>query len=129
VTKFWLRALVVLLLVVVACAAVLVAVAWTVFPLDRVSIDFGGATYSFADLHGWDVVLVFLGAVAAIVLALTAAFVALILAMAVGAIGLAVGLLATIASIAVFVGPFVFVGWLLWRLLRRHRPSAAVAAP
>jgi hypothetical protein len=127
--KSWTRALAVLLVVVATFVAVLVAVAWAVFPLDRVALAIDGATYSLADLHGWDVVLAFLAAVAAVVLALVVALGAIVLAMAVGAIGLGVGLLAAVASVAVVVAPFVVVGWLLWRLLRRQRSSATVPAP
>ena len=119
----------ILLVVVAAFVAVLVAVAWAVFPLGRITLAFDGTTYSLADLHGWDAVLVFLAAVAVVVAALVAAFGAVVLALAVGAIGLSVGLLATVASIAIVVGPFVLVGWLLWRVVRRHPPAATVAAP
>jgi hypothetical protein len=124
--KSWTRALAVLLVVVAAFVAVLVAVAWAVLPLDRIALAIDGATYSLADLHGWDVVLAFLAVVAAVVLALVVALGAIVLAMAVGAIGLGVGLLAAVASVAVVVAPFVVVGWLLWRLLRRQRSTATV---
>jgi hypothetical protein len=126
--KSWTRALAVLLVVVAAFVAVLVAVAWAVLPLDRIALAIDGATYSLADLHGWDVVLAFLAAVAAVVLALVVALGAIVLAMAVGAIGVGVGLLAAVASVVVVVAPFVVVGWLLWRLLRRRRSTATVPA-
>jgi hypothetical protein len=127
--KSWARAVAVLLVVVAAFVAVLVAVAWAVFPLDRIAVAIDGATYSLADLHGWEVVLAFVAAVAAVVLALAVALGAVVLAMAVGAIGLAVGLLAAVASVAVVVTPFVFVGWLLWRLVRKQRQIATVPGP
>jgi hypothetical protein len=127
--KSWARAIAVLLVVVAAFVAVLIAAAWAVFPLDRIAIAIDGATYSLADLHGWEVVFAFVAAVAAVVLALAVALVAVVLAMAVGAIGIAIGLLATVASVAVGVAPFVFVGWLIWRLVRRQRPTATVPAP
>jgi hypothetical protein len=127
--KSWARAIAVLLVVVAAFVAVLIAAAWAVFPLDRIAVVIDGATYSLADLHGWGLVLAFVAAVAAVVLALAVALGAVVLGMAVGAIGLAVGLLATVASVTVAIAPFVFVGWLIWRLVRRQRPTATVPAP
>ena len=125
----WARALMIVLVVVAAFVAVLIAGAWAVLPLDRVALAIDGATYSLADLHGWDAILAFLAAVVLVVVALVVALCAVVLAMAVGAIGIAIGLLATVASVAVAVAPFVFVGWLIWRLVRRQRPTATVPAP
>ena len=124
----WARAVVVLLVVVAAFVAVLVGVAWAVLPLDRISVAVDGTTYSLADLHGWELVVAFVAAVAAIVLALAVALAAVVLAMAVGAIGLAVGLLATAASLALVASPLLLVGWLVRRALRRSRARSAAPA-
>jgi hypothetical protein len=100
-----------------------------VLPLDRVALAIDGATYSLADLHGWDAILAFLAAVVLVVVALVVALCAVVLAMAVGAIGIAIGLLATVASVAVVIAPFAFVGWLLLRLLRQRPHRDVVAGP
>ena len=127
-SKAFRRGTAILLLLLVAVVAALMAAAWTVLPLDAVALTLHGQTISLADLHGGQALLAFGLAVGIVVIAAIAALAAVALGLAFAALGLAIGLLATLGSLALAAAPFVFVGWLLWRLVR-PRPSAAVAAP
>ena len=120
------RALAIGLLMLTVVVTILMAAAWTTLPLDRVSLDLHGETFSLADLAGTHAFLFFVGAVAAVAIALVAAFALTVFGLCLGALGIAVGLVATIASLALVVAPFALIGWLLWRLLR-GRPAPAIA--
>ena len=103
------RALAIGLLMLTVVVTILMAAAWTTLPL--------AGTHAF---------LFFVGAVAAVAIALVAAFALTVFGLCLGALGIAVGLVATIASLALVVAPFALIGWLLWRLLR-GRPAPAIA--
>jgi hypothetical protein len=120
------RALAIGLLVLTVVVTVLMAAAWTTLPLDRVALDLHGESFSLADLADTHAFLFFVGAVATVVIALVVAFVFTIFGLCLGALGIAIGLLATIGSLALVVAPFVLIGWLIWRLLRRE-PARAIA--
>jgi hypothetical protein len=80
-------------------------------------------------LAGTHAFLFFVGAVGAVVIALIAAFVLTIFGLCLGALGIAVGLVATIGSLALVVAPFALIGWLIWRLLRREPAQAIATGP
>jgi hypothetical protein len=125
--KAWARALAILLFVLTAVVTVLMAMAWTMLPLDGVAVTLHGATFSLADLQGSRKVLFFLMAVVVVVIALLAALAAIVVGLGFGALGMAIGLIATVGSVALVMAPFALVGWLLWRLFR-SRPTATVVA-
>jgi hypothetical protein len=128
--KTWIRALAIGLLVLTAIVTVLMAAAWTVLPLDGVSIRTHGQTYSLDDLEGTKAALFFLLAVAAVVIAVIAALAMVAIGLGLGALGLIVGLLATAGSLALVIAPFALIGWGVWRLFRtRPAPPRVVAAP
>ena len=123
------RALAIGLLVLTVVVTILMAAAWTTLPLDRVALDLHGESFSLADLAGTHAFLFFVGAVAAVVIALVAAFVLTIFGLCLGALGIAIGLVATIGSLALVVAPFALIGWLFWRLLRREPAQAIATGP
>ncbi len=125
--KSWIRALALLFLVLTLVVTVLIAAAWTALPLDPVTLNLDGESFSVSDLQGSHVALAFVAVVAAVVLALIVGMVAVVVGLGLGGLGIAIGLLATAGSLALVVAPFALVGWLLWRLFRR-RPGPAVVA-
>jgi hypothetical protein len=118
-----------LLLALTVVVTVLMAVVWTLLPLDNVGLTVHGETFSLSDLHGTSAILFFVFSVAAVVLALIAAMVAVVVGLGLGALGLAVGLLATIASLALVVAPFALIVWLVWRLLRTRQAPVVTGGP
>jgi hypothetical protein len=122
----WIRALATLLLVVTVVVALLMAMAWTMLPLDNVGLTLHGETFSLADLHGTSAVLFFIAAVAGVLIAIVAAMVAVVVGLAFGAFGLAIGLLATVASLMLVAAPFALIVWLVWR---RTRPAPVITGP
>jgi hypothetical protein len=125
--RWWSRAATALALLAMVVAALL-AVAWLAFPLDGTTITIDGETFSLANLSGWQVVAIFAFGVAVALAALLVAAVAVLLALVVAVLGIAVGVLATVASLALVASPFLLIGWLVWRAVRKPRPAAAVAA-
>jgi hypothetical protein len=126
----WTRAAAIALLVLTTLVAVLIAAAWSALPLDRYALHLDGETISLAELNGTRALLVFVGCVAAVVLAIVAALM-VIVGLGVGAVGVAIGLLVTAASVAMVVAPFVLVAWGVWRLVRGRPspPPAEIAQP
>ena len=127
--KTWMRAVTIALLGLTAFVTVLMALAWTMLPLDGVALRVHGESFSLADLQGTQAVLFFVLAVAAVVIGTLAVLAMIAVGLCLGALGLAVGLLATAGSLALVVAPFALVGWLLWRLLRTRPAAGIVAAP
>jgi hypothetical protein len=127
-TLSWSRVVGALLLALTVLVTVLIGAALTLLPLDNVGLTVDGETFSLSDLHGTSAILLFVGAVAAVVFALIATMVALVVGLALGAIGLALGLLATIASLALIATPLALVAWLVWRLARA-RPVPMTTGP
>jgi len=125
--RWWSRAATALALLAIFIAALL-AVAWFALPLDGTTITIDGETFSLADLSAWQVVATFAFGVAVALAALLVAAVAVLLALVVAVLGIGVGVLATVASLALVASPFLLVGWLVWRAVRKPRP-AATAAP
>jgi len=127
----WTRAAAIALLVLTTLVAVLIAAAWSALPLDRYALHLDGETISLAELNGTRALLVFVGCVAAVVLAIVAALLMVIVGLGVGAVGVAIGLLVTAASVAMVVAPFVLVAWGVWRLVRGRPspPPAEIAQP
>jgi hypothetical protein len=120
----WSRAAATLLLVLGLVIAALLAAAWAMLPLEHVALTLDGESFSLADLHGTSAVLFFVAAVAVMM----SAFVAVMFAVVVGLGFGAIGLVATIASLALIAAPFILVGWLVWRALRA-RPAPAITRP
>ena len=127
-TTSWSRALATLLLVVTAIVVLLMAMAWTLLPLDNVALTVHGETFSLADLHGTSAVLFFVAAVAVVLAAIVATVFAVLIGLAFGALGLAIGLLATVASLALVAAPFALIVWLIWRAVRT-RPAPVITGP
>jgi hypothetical protein len=125
--KAWARALAILLLVLTVVVTVLMAMAWTMLPLDGVAVTLHGRTFSLDDLQGARKALFFLMAVVVVVITLLAGLAAIVVGLGFGALGMAIGLIATVGSVALVMAPFALVGWLLWRLFR-SRPTATVVA-
>jgi hypothetical protein len=126
--RSWHRAVALLLLVLAVMIAALIAAAWTVLPLDNIAVTWHGETFSLADLNGMSEVLFFIVAVGAVVLVFLAVMAAVIVGLGFGAIGLALGMAATVAALALVAAPFVLLAWLVWRLLRT-RPASAITGP
>jgi len=126
--RWWSRAAMALLLLAIVFAALLAA-AWFALPLDGTTITVDGETFSLADLSGWEVAALFAFGVAAALVALIVAAAAVAFGLVVALLGIGVGILATVASLALVASPFLLVGWLVWRAVRkpRHRSTAAVA--
>jgi hypothetical protein len=128
--KTWIRALAIGLLILTAIVTLLMAAAWTVLPLDGVSIRTHRETYSLGDLEGTKAALFFLLAVAAVVIAVIAALAMAVIGICLGALGLVVGLLAAAGSLALVIAPFALIVWGVWRLFRtRPESPRVVAAP
>jgi hypothetical protein len=125
VSTSWSRAAAMLLLVLALVIAALLVAAWTILPLDDVGLTLNGETFSLADLHGTSAVLFFVATVAVVIFAFVAVMVAIVVGLGFGAIGLAIGLVAAIASLALVAAPFVLIAWLVWRALR-SRPAPAI---
>jgi hypothetical protein len=127
----WIRASTIGLAVLTAIVALLVALAWAIVPLDGLALKLDGETFALADVHGPGAALVFVVAVAAVVIGLLATLAMIVFGLGVGAVGLTIGLLATAGSVAFVLAPFALVGWLVWRLAVRARPPSptVVAAP
>lgn len=126
--RSWHRALALLLLVLAVTIAALIAAAWTILPLDNVSVTWHGETFSLADLHGMSAGLFFVVAVGAVVLAFLVVMAAVVVGLGFGAIALALGMLVAVASLALVAAPFALIAWLVWRLLRT-RPAPAITGP
>jgi len=120
-------ALLVLVIAIVVVAAA-IAAAWAAWPLDGTTLWIDGEHFSLADLSGGHAAAAFAIALVATVAALALAACAVVVGLAVAALGIAVGVLATAASLALVAAPFVLVGWLVWRALRKPRPPPAAAA-
>ncbi len=120
----WSRAAATLLLVLGLVIAALLAAAWAMLPLEHVALTLDGESFSLADLHGTSAVLFFVAAVAVMM----SAFVAVMFAVVVGLGFGAIGLVATIASLALIAAPFILVAWVVWRALRA-RPAPLITGP
>ena len=127
--KTWIRAVAIALLGLTALVTLLMAFAWTMLPLDTVAVRLHDETFSLADLQGAQAALFFVLAVAAVVLGTLAVLATIAFGLCLAAIGLAIGALATAASLALFIAPFALILWLLWRLLRTPPTARVVAAP
>jgi hypothetical protein len=125
--KTWSRALAIALLVLTLIVAVLITMAWFSLPLDGITINVHGRTFSLAELPRPQVAAALSVAVAAVVVAIVVALVMVVVGLVFGALGLAFGLVTAAASLAVVLSPFALIAWLLWRVFR-DRP-APLAAP
>jgi hypothetical protein len=102
----WVSGAATALLVLTIVVAAALAAAWIALPLDGTTITI---------------------ALVVTLAALVVAAIAVVLGLAVAVLGIAVGVLATVASLALVASPFLLVGWLVWRAVRR--PSAVPVAP
>jgi hypothetical protein len=122
------RALAILLLALIVVVTALMAAAWTMLPLEHTALTLHGETFSLADLQGWSAVLFFILAVAAVVIVLVVALALVVVVLGFGALGIAVGLLVTVAALALVAAPFALVVWAAWQLVRT-RPTPVVSGP
>jgi len=110
-----------LVLIVVIGAAI--AVLWMALPLDAATITIDGERFSLANLSGGELALAFVAAILASLAALAIGALAAVLGIAAGALGIGLGVLAAVSALAIVGSPFLLVGWLVWRAVRR-RPAA-----
>jgi len=110
-----------LVLIVVIGAAI--AVLWMALPLDAATITIDGERFSLANLSGGELALAFVAAILASLAALAIGALAAVLGIAAGALGIALGVLTAVSALAIVGSPFLLVGWLVWRAVRR-RPAA-----
>ena len=110
-----------LVLIVVIGAAI--AVLWMALPLDAATITIDGESFSLSNLTGGELALAFVAAVLASLAALAIGALAAVLGIAAGALGIGLGVLAAVSAFTVVASPFLLVGWLVWRAVRR-RPAA-----
>jgi hypothetical protein len=115
-------------LVLVAVVAATVAVVWLALPLVSTTISIDGESFSLANLGGGELALAFVAAVVASLAALAVGALATALGLAAGALGIGLGILATVAVVAIVSSPFLLVGWLVWRAVRRRPSSGATTA-
>jgi hypothetical protein len=113
-----------LVLVVVIGAAI--AALWLALPLDSTTISIDGESFSLANLSGGELALAFVAAILASLAALAIGALAAVLGIAAGALGIGLGVLAAVSALAIVASPFLLVGWLVWRAVRR-RPQAVAA--
>jgi hypothetical protein len=111
--------------IVVAGAA---ALAWNALPLDGTTVWIDGESFSLAERGGAPAVAGFASAFVVSLAALALAACGVAVGLAAAAIGIGIGVLATAASLALIASPFLLVGWLLWRVLRKPASSAPVAS-
>ena len=98
-------------------------------PLDGTTITIDGETFSLASLSGWQVAAAFAFGVAVALAALFVAAVAVLLALVVAVLAIGVGVASRPSlALALVASPFLLVGWLGWRAVRKPRPAAATAA-
>ena len=110
-----------LVLIVVIGAAI--AVLWMALPLDAATITIDGERFSLANLSGGELALAFVAAILASLAALAIGALAALLGVVAGAFGIGLGVLAAVSALAIVASPFILVGWLVWRAVRR-RPAA-----
>ncbi|MDQ2736859.1 MAG: hypothetical protein ABI330_18675 [Caldimonas sp.] len=127
-TKFgWGRALVTLFLLALLALVAVLAVAWVALPLDHTTITVDGETVALSGLGGWHAGAVILVAALAVLIGLIVAALAVVFAFALAALGVVVALVAVLASLALVASPFLFIGWLIWLLVRPATRATAAA--
>ena len=117
----WIALLAATLLLFLVAIGAAVAFAWTMLPLDRVTLVVDGETVPLPGATGWQVALGLTMALFAVVLASVVA-----IAIAIGVTLLVIGGAAIAAALTVLLAasPLLLAGWLIWRLTR---PSAKPA--
>ena len=85
-----------MMLVLVVVIGAAIAVLWLALPLDGTTISIDGESFSLANLSGGELALAFVAAI-----------------------------LASLAALAIVASPFILVGWLVWRAVRRRPPAIA----
>ena len=115
-------------MVLVVVVSALVAALWLALPLVSTTISIDGETFSLANLSGGELALAFVAAVLASLAALAIGALATALGLAAGALGIGLGVLATVAVLAIVSSPFLLLGWLVWRALRRRPRALATTA-
>ena len=104
------------------------AIVWSALPLDHATITIDDETIALSGVEGWQAVLVVIGAAAAVLVGLVVAALAMVFAFGAAALGIVVAMVAVLASLAIVASPFLFVGWLIWLIVRpAARPQAAAA--
>jgi hypothetical protein len=115
-------------LALVVAVAAAVAALWLALPLVSTTISIDGETFSLANLSGGELALAFVAAILASLAALAVGALATALGLAAGAFGIGLGVLATVAVVAIVSSPLLLVGWLVWRAVRRRPGSVATTA-
>ena len=121
----WLSAAATALLLLAIVVTRALAVAWQALPLDGTTITIDGERFSLGSLSGGHAAAAFAIGVVVTMAALVVAAVAIVFAIVVAALGVGLGVVATVASLALVASPFLIVGWLVWRAVRRDRAAAA----
>jgi|BarGraIncu00222A_1022003.scaffolds.fasta_scaffold192031_2 hypothetical protein len=115
-----------LLCALVALVGVL-SLVWAALPLDHTTITIDGQTIALSGIEGWRAAAAIAAAVVAVFVALVVAALVVVFAVGVALLGIVVAALAVLASLALIASPLLFIGWLIWRLVR-PAPHAAVSA-
>jgi hypothetical protein len=118
------RALVALTVGTLVVLVVVIALAGSTLPLEHMSITIDGEDVALKGIGGGHAVLLVVALAAAVLLVLLIAACAVVFVFGVVALAIAVAVLAVLASLALAISPLVFIGWLIWRLLR---PAAAAS--
>jgi hypothetical protein len=124
----WGRAIVTLFVLTLLALIALLAAAWAALPLDQATISVDGETIALAGLGGWHAGAAIVAVALAVVVGLVIAALAVLFALAMAAFGVAAALIAVLASLALVASPFLFIGWLIWMLVRPAPRAGAAAA-
>lgn len=124
----WGRAFAALVLFALVALVVVLALVWAALPLQHTTITINGETIALSGIEGWRAALVITAAVVAVLVGLVVAALAVVFAVGVAALGVVVSVLAVLASLALLASPLLFIGWLIWRLVRPAAGAGTAAA-
>jgi hypothetical protein len=117
-----------LALAIVAVLAWLVAASvwgpfdqWPVVQVDGESVTIGG-------FHAMQGALAITGVLVGLLVVITVVPLVVALALAIAACGIAVGIAAAVFGVLIPLSPFLLIGWLIWRAMRKPRTPAGPAA-
>ena len=111
----------------VAIVAML-AVAWSSLPLQHATISIDGQTFALSGFDGWHAAATIVAVAVVALIGIIVAALAVVFAIGVALLGVCIALLAVVASVALVASPLLFLGWLIWRIVRPAPTMAAVAA-
>jgi hypothetical protein len=121
----WGRVFATLFLVALLALVTLLALGWAALPLEHTTITIDGETIALSGIEGWRVALLVVALAVAVLLGLAIAALAVVFGFGVAVLGVVVALVAVLASLALVASPLLFIGWLLWLLVRPARRSGA----